>query len=79
MSEQTKEKKGQPRSSPTIVFTAPVELAEYIDRRCRELKPMISSRSHYLRILVEKEKSGDFEIFPKDDAQLQLAGSGFSA
>lgn len=61
------------RDYPTVTFTFPQEQADYIDRRWKELRPQVSSRSHFMQLLVDAERKGHCEIIPKGETQLLLA------
>lgn len=65
-----------PKSGRTHV-SLPVSLTQdvidYIDRRIEELRPQVASRAHYFRLLIEAEKTGQLEVFPKENDQLLLA------
>jgi hypothetical protein len=72
------DEKPKPRSQGRISLTVPISLppqvVEYINRRVSELRPLVANRSHYFQLLVDAEKSGAIETFPKEDPQLLMAG-----
>lgn len=70
----TEQETKKPRNYPTMAFSFPPDLAEYIEHRWKELRPTVSSRSHYLQLLVEAERTGQCDVFPKEESQLLLAG-----